>query len=185
MSSPQSPWNGPVRDHDANPAPLVEDAYRLIERERMQGIPILNRALQVETVGFRGWNRKWIGILVTPWFMNVMLLPGNGAHWPRLSAGAKHTWRLPYAPMEFMVGYEESIGEYHLCSLFSPTLLFPDQDAARATAWEAMDTLMSPPNTEGQVSGAMHRMATRIGRPMSKRDFLTGHAFRDYGPVLK
>jgi [NiFe] hydrogenase assembly HybE family chaperone len=185
MSGPESPISGLVRNHDANPTPLVEDAYRRIEHERMRGTPILNRALQVEAVGFEAWNRKWIGVLVTPWFMNVMMLPGRGAHWLRLPTGTKHHWRLPYAAIEFMVGYEESLGEYHLCSLYSPTLQFSDQEAARATARAAMDTLMSPPRAEERVPGTMRKMTARMGKPMSKRDFLTGRVFKDYGPVLK
>ena len=41
----------------------------------MAGVPMLNPALRVQAVGFRHWQSHWLGVLVTPWFMNLMLLP--------------------------------------------------------------------------------------------------------------
>jgi hypothetical protein len=43
--------------------------------------PILNNRLEVETVGFVNWGEEngefasEVGILITPWFMNIVLLP--------------------------------------------------------------------------------------------------------------
>ncbi|WP_059287489.1 [NiFe]-hydrogenase assembly chaperone HybE [Aquitalea magnusonii] len=61
------------------PAPQLEALFRDIAASRMQGIPILNPALQVEAIGFQQWGgpqgRLWAGVLLTPWFMNLLLLP--------------------------------------------------------------------------------------------------------------
>jgi [NiFe] hydrogenase assembly HybE family chaperone len=168
----------PVRGHDTNPAPLLEQAFSRIERERMQAIPILNHALRVETVGFQEWDGKWIGVLITPWFMNLMLLPGSGGQWPVVSPGTLHAWPLPHARMEFMAGHEESVGEYHFCSLSSAVFQFENQEAAHAVALAAMDTLMSPPKAEAQRAGPVRQLAENIDKPMSKRDFLAGRVFR-------
>ena len=50
--------------------------YQRIADERMQGMPFVNRALRVEAVDFRAWDDHQVGVLITPWFMNLILLPG-------------------------------------------------------------------------------------------------------------
>ena len=49
-----------------------------IQRERMADIPLLNPALEVQAVGFSVWEAYCLGVLITPWFMNLMLLPLAG-----------------------------------------------------------------------------------------------------------
>ena len=53
--------------HDAaTAADHLEATYRLIEKARMQDVPILNPALKVEAVGIRRWQGGgWFGALVT------------------------------------------------------------------------------------------------------------------------
>ena len=57
----------------------LETTFGAIRRDRMQDVPILNPALQVEAIGMRAWQGHWLGALVTPWFINLVLLPGQGA----------------------------------------------------------------------------------------------------------
>ena len=64
-----------------SPAAALERAFEVVRRERMHGMPMLNRALAVEAVGFRPWREHWLGILITPWFMNVVLMPRVSAAW--------------------------------------------------------------------------------------------------------
>ena len=53
----------------------LEACFRLVHTERMDGVPILNDALEVRAVGTHAWNGFWLSILITPWFINVVLLP--------------------------------------------------------------------------------------------------------------
>ena len=55
----------------------LESAFERVRRERMIDVPMLNPRLAVQAVGFRDWRGGWLGILITPWFMNLMLLPGD------------------------------------------------------------------------------------------------------------
>lgn len=164
-----------------NPAPILEDVFRRIEQERMQGIPILNRALRVEGVGFQEWEGKWVGVLLTPWFMNFMVLPMPGTAWPRVERGNTHPWHLPLGRMDCMAGYEEEFGDYHMCSLFSPVLQFEDHEAARIAAQAALDAILGPPKSEESPPGPVRKLAENAVKPMSKRDFLTGKLFRESG----
>ena len=54
-------------------------AFRNVAKERMAGVPLVNETLSVEAVGFTEWDGRLLGVLVAPWFMNLVLLPGTVA----------------------------------------------------------------------------------------------------------
>lgn len=141
----------------------VEDAFEHVARTRMAGMPFVNPALRVEAVGFHAWRGEWLGVLVTPWSINVVLLPPGDR--PRLPAGAERFVEFPAGRFRFVAAFDAALGEYHACSLFSPALEFSDQDAARATAQAALDALLDP------STGAQARSES-----FSRRDFLRGTA---------
>lgn len=120
----------------------LESQFRRIEQARMQGLPLLNPALDVEAVGFREWNSYCLGVLITPWFMNLMLLPPEGDSWQEMGVGNKQLHQMPSGPYEFILCHEEGIGRYQMCSLFSPVFEFNDQATAVATAQAVMEALM-------------------------------------------
>ncbi len=120
----------------------LESVFTAIQHERMQDIPILNPRLEVCAVGFREWQNEYLGILITPWFMNLMRLPRQASDWPELTAGSKLNYTLPSGAYEFIVGKEAQIGDYQMCSLFSPVFEFESQAAAVATAEAALESVM-------------------------------------------
>jgi [NiFe] hydrogenase assembly HybE family chaperone len=126
----------------------LEQVFRRIERERMQGLPILNPALRVKAVGLQDWQGHCLGVLITPWFMNLMLLPSEGDDWQGLNIGDKQLHQLPSGPYEFILGEEPGVGRYQMCSLFSPVFEFADQATAEATAEAVMAALMVAENRE-------------------------------------
>lgn len=122
----------------------LDEAFAKIHAERMDGVPILNPRLKVEAVGTRDWNGDWLSVLVTPWFINLMLLPGTdeaAAAWADLPLGSSVPRSFPAGRFDFLVGEEAAIGRYQMCSLFSPVLEFEDQEAARIAAEAALETL--------------------------------------------
>jgi [NiFe] hydrogenase assembly HybE family chaperone len=129
-----------------DPGPQLAAAFRVVHQTRMHDVPILNTAIAVEAVGFAPWDAHWLGCLVTPWFMNLILLPRVAEHWVRLRPGEKHTYIFPAGAFEFIGGREESIGEYHACSLFSPMFEFADHATARQTALECLNALFDAEN---------------------------------------
>ncbi len=145
----------------------VEETFLRIRDERMQDVPILNPALQVEVIGLREWNGHWLSALVTPWFINLMVLPGE-APWRAVPARESVWHAFPSGRFEFIAGSEPGIGDYHACSLFSPVLEFTDHDTARETARVALESLFDPtllgeaPREQGDAPA------------MSRRDFLRG-----------
>ncbi|HSO07615.1 MAG TPA: [NiFe]-hydrogenase assembly chaperone HybE [Pelomicrobium sp.] len=161
-----------------SPGPRLEAAFRRIRDERMRDVPILNPRVEVEAVGFRVWEGRWLGILITPWFMNVMLLPREGGPWIDVAPGAEITWRFPAGDYLFLGGREEAAGDYQMCSLFSPMLEFEDHAAARATAEACLELLLQPDAAAEPPEGPVATIRDNVARPMSKREFLSGAVLR-------
>jgi [NiFe] hydrogenase assembly HybE family chaperone len=109
----------------------------------MKGLPIYNPTLAVEGVGFRDFQGRQVGVIVTPWFMNLTVLP---------AAADRETWRkgettrlaFPSGAYDFVVSEIEDVGPIGTCSLFSPMLDFADHEAARVAAQAAADSLFEP-----------------------------------------
>lgn len=156
-----------------DPTAQVERVFGEIHATRMQGLPFLNSALRVEAVGFRRWEGRWLGVLITPWFMNLLLLPDADAAWRHVRYGDSLGYALPAGVFEFISAREPALGDYQSCSLFSPVFEFADQDGARATALAALAALFDAQAQAG-VEGP-GTPAPDAGRaPVSKRDFLRG-----------
>ncbi len=120
----------------------IEVVFKRIEIEQMQGIPLLNPALHVQTIGFQRYQERTVGIVITPWLMNLMLLPADGEEWSDLKLGDKTSHRFPANEFRFMVNEIDGIGIYQSHSLYSPMHEFMDQDHAVAAAESFMQTLM-------------------------------------------
>jgi [NiFe] hydrogenase assembly HybE family chaperone len=148
----------------------LEATFRDILETRMQGVPILNPALSVEAIGLRSWHGHWLGALVTPWFINLMVLPGGGA-WQSVPDRDSVWYAFPAGRFEFIAGSEPRLGEYHACSLFSPVSEFGDHETARETARVALESLFDP-----SLLGESPPSGDADGKQMSRRDFLRGAA---------
>jgi len=129
-----------------DPSSELVAVFTDIAQTRMRDLPICNPALSVEAVGFqRTPQGHWAGVMMTPWAINLLCLPGQPEGWPTLPACSKHDWRFPSGDYEFTVAEEPRIGNYHLCSLFSPAFEFPSQEQARLTALAVAHALHAEP----------------------------------------
>jgi len=161
------------------PAARLEAAFRDIHAQRMQGLPFVNEALQVEAVDFRRWEGRWLGVLITPWFMNLVLLPDAPDAWRSLAVRAETRYAFPAGVFDFIGGFEPAIGEFQSCSLFSPVFEFQQHEVARATAEAALAALFDA-GTRAGVEGpgtAPQEQAVptpSAATPVSKRAFLRG-----------
>jgi [NiFe] hydrogenase assembly HybE family chaperone len=113
----------------------------------MQDLPFLNPALAVEAVGFRPLNKHQLGVLITPWFMNLVLLPTMRAG-AKFSAGSKITVPLPSGPIEFTAARDDELGTYLTAALFSSVSDIPDQETAREIGWEVMQEVFNKAHGE-------------------------------------
>jgi [NiFe] hydrogenase assembly HybE family chaperone len=149
-----------------DPSPELVAAFDIIARTRMNDVPICNSQLNVEAIGFqRRPDGHWTGAMITPWAINLLCLPGKAEGWPALAPCSKYDWHFPSGDYEFTVAEEDSLGIYHLCSLFSPAQEFESHEAARLTALAAAHALFAEPLAELPSPKATSRRAfLGIGR---------------------
>lgn len=173
-----SPFAARPSPHLSNPAARVRDTFEHIWRTRMADVAIVNPNLRVDIVGWRAWKGEWLGVLVTPWSISLMLLPGVGGCFRSLAMGERQSWPFPSGVYDFIGGNEVGLGAYQVCSLFSPVQRFVSQDEAVATAQAAMDALLRAEPGEGLAAAQLEtaRVEVRPGvkRGMSRRMFLRG-----------
>jgi [NiFe] hydrogenase assembly HybE family chaperone len=168
-----------------DPAPRLTDAYRAIAA-RMAGLNFVNPAIEVEAVGFAPWQSHWLGVMVTPWFINLMLLPRLPSAWTSLPQGRTLRYRFPAGEYDFIASHEERVGDYQMCSLISPLLHVADHATARQIAELARAALLDPANAPepdlpppAEPPGPLARLQAQAEAPLSKRDFLRGRFLRE------
>jgi [NiFe] hydrogenase assembly HybE family chaperone len=141
-----------------------EQAFRQIHATRMADLPFLNPALRVEALGFRDWSGLRLGVLVTPWSINLVLLPGAATPLPATRAGDERLHAFPSGVYGFHAHDDPLTGPYQQCSLFSPVDEFGAHDDALAAARAALEALLAP---------AVQPAADPLPR-MSRRDLFGG-----------
>lgn len=157
------------RIHDRSPADAVEEAFFRIQQTQMADVPILNPALSVEAVDFQRWQGHWLGIVVTPWCMSMLLVPGSAENWVSTGENKRRFVRFPAGDFAFLGSEEAELGEYQSCPLFSPMGRFSSQSEATMTARASLIALLT--------SAAKAEAAARAQKPadepsLSRRRFL-------------
>ncbi|MCW2314125.1 [NiFe]-hydrogenase assembly chaperone HybE [Rhodoferax antarcticus] len=154
----------------------LAQAFALIGQTRMQGVPVQNLQLCVQAIGFEatpGLDNEpeaLSGILITPWFMNLVRLPvaADAPTKSWLAPGRKGRRTLGSECFEFIGASEDRLGVFEVCSLFSPMFEFANQQAAVATATHVLALLREP------VAAPVGSASTSL--PPSRRGFLFGRA---------
>lgn len=131
--------------HKDENSSLLERVFRRIYETSMADVPICNTSLKVEAIAYGLFETEWVGVLVTPWCMNIMMLPGDKTEgWEETRTGLKFDHILPAGQFEFISGKDDELGPYRMCSLFSPMFQFGDHSSAMQTAAISLQTLMDP-----------------------------------------
>jgi len=127
-------------------APSADLSRRLIEAFRardqeLRGLPVHHPLLDVEAVGFRRVGDAVLGVVITPWCMNLVRIGEDAAEY---ADGAAREHALPAGTVLFHTGRLPGFGALEQASLFSPMAEFADMAAARAVAEEALRLVLSP-----------------------------------------
>ncbi|MBL8487688.1 MAG: [NiFe]-hydrogenase assembly chaperone HybE [Rhodocyclaceae bacterium] len=148
-----------------DPSARIEAEFRRVAGV-MGELPISNPALAVEALGFRPWNGLWVGTLLTPWTLNLMLLPAGNGEFRRLGPDESQVWSFPSGDYGFWGGPASALGPYQTCPLISPVHEFADQPSLREAATAALEALMAEPKPAAAAPEALR----------SRRAFLFGRA---------
>jgi [NiFe] hydrogenase assembly HybE family chaperone len=156
---------------------LLETIFQDIADTRMSGVGLLHPGLQVQAVDFAvqpanppalaGAEVAW-GVLITPWFMNLLRLPlvavaatpatpdtPPGPDWAEPLERVNRV--IGNARIDFLGAEEGALGRFEACSLFSPMAPFADQAAAVATAREVLLRLRAVPVPPEQPAAPARR----------------------------
>lgn len=152
-------------------------AFERIAGTRMAGLPLCNPALRVAAVAFRPFTPGTeVGVLVTPWALNLVILSSAQDSSLRLGADCRRTWRFPSGEYDFLGGEEAECGAFQFCSLFSPAFEFRDQANAVGVAEVIVAELFAAPVAEDASALEAARLAGRSAAqiPTTRRGFLQG-----------
>ncbi|MBT3206010.1 MAG: [NiFe]-hydrogenase assembly chaperone HybE [Gammaproteobacteria bacterium] len=121
---------------------VLEATFERIHLEQMQGIPILNSAIKVQALGFQLYQGRVLGVIITPWLMNIVMLPKQNEEWSNMELGHKQPHKFPSKNYKFMVNNIDGIGPCQTHSLYSPMRDFASHEQAVTVAQEFLDSLM-------------------------------------------
>jgi [NiFe] hydrogenase assembly HybE family chaperone len=152
--------------------PLLSPAQRAAQLElgfasvapRMRALGLARSGLQVQAVDFRvldSDDELLLGVLITPWCLNLVLLPQ--CHCDRPSECLGRPRELGGWALEFQTAALAEPGAYASCGLFSDMARFADQAAAVVTAQACLEVLRKPASP-----------AQGVVVPPSRRGFLFG-----------
>ncbi|MEX3844822.1 MULTISPECIES: [NiFe]-hydrogenase assembly chaperone HybE [Paraburkholderia] len=144
--------------------------FETVANGAMRDLPVVNRALPVEAIGFApmpgeaGARGAWLGVLITPWSMNLLRPPGamqDSVPCPRPCGKA----RLRVGNVEWIGAHVQGVGAYACCSLFSPMFEFAGQESAVATAQAVLAQLRGGEvGAKGDGNGDPAGIAPRASR---------------------
>jgi [NiFe] hydrogenase assembly HybE family chaperone len=154
-----------------SPETALAAAFRHIAATRMRAMPLCNPALSVEAIGFRDWRNDRVGVLITPWSMNLICLPGPDSRWQPASSGSPHSLPLPSGDYDFLNAQEDAIGAYLSSSLFSPMFEFADMAQARSVAEAVLAEVFTAVEPAAPAVPA-EGMTAKLEQPLSRRGFL-------------
>ena len=134
----------------------LENYYRKVYDERMRGLAVVNPALEIEAVGFRCLDEHEFGALITPWFINLFVLPGDN-RWDDRAQGGTCTIDLPGGSIDFTIAHDDELGTTLSAALFGTVADFPDQALARDVAAETLRRLTQGEADDDKESGMTRR----------------------------
>ncbi len=126
-------------------AEIVERSFSKVHREKMQGIPILNPRINVQALGFQYYRDRIVGIVITPWLMNVIILPAEGEDWSDRDPGRKEMLAFPLKTCLFLQNEIDGIGYCQTHSLYSPMNEFANHEHAVRVGQDFIEKLMTVP----------------------------------------
>ena len=136
----------------------------------MCDLPIYNGKVAIEAIGFQPFGETaLLGVVLTPWFMNLVLLPIMPESMRMGEIGRPFEVELPAGKRTFVIGGNDVVGLYRAHSLHSPVLTFTLPGQAQDEARRQLALLLSPPPSREDTvsrncSASVDRRALLFGR---------------------
>lgn len=140
-----------IPGHEKNPAQLLENAFSIIAEGEMSTLPFYRAQIPVRACGFTLFEQQWCGVMLTPWMLSLVILPGPQQFWQRKAVGEKLALELPCGNVTFTVSELAGCGQYLSRSLKSPLDEWLDMNQALALAEESARMALTVPVTDSDA----------------------------------
>ena len=141
----------------------LETHFNDIHQRHMQDTPLCNPALRVQSIGFCRHRDQVLGIVLTPWFMNLISTPLPGNDFPSAPMGERRVLPLASGNVDFFIGEIPGFGRLDTCALFSPVFDFQTHDQAVTAAQTILGNLFGVPAASPPPKAAVSRRALLRG----------------------
>ncbi|ATO33855.1 Hydrogenase-2 operon protein HybE [Dickeya dianthicola] len=162
----ESAW---IEGHDQSPVAWLEAEFSRIAQQRMQSLPFYRDGIPVRACGFTLFEQQWLGCLLTPWMLSLLVLPGPGQQWPRRGVSTRLALELPCGSVKFVVGDSDDGQQYLSCSLMSPLDPALGAEQALQLAQQSARMALSLPMRDAEAPDNLGRRAL-FSRYRSQRD---------------
>lgn len=142
-----------------NPSAPLETAFQAIADGEMQDLPFFQPQIPVRACGFQLFEQQWVGTILTPWMLSLLVLPGPEQVWQPHAVGDKLALSLPCGSVRFIVGEIAGCGQYLACSLMSPLDRHLGAEQALALAQQSARMALSLPVADGNIPSNPGRRA--------------------------
>ncbi|AIK13107.1 hydrogenase-2 component protein [Pectobacterium atrosepticum SCRI1043] len=148
-----------VNGFQHNPAAQLETAFQAIAEREMQSLPFFQPQIPVSACGFQLFEHQWIGCMLTPWMLSLLVLPGPDQCWLRRTVGESLGLSLPCGDIRFTVGYVDGCGQYLASSLMSPLNKTLTAESMLSLAEQTVRMALSLPVVDGNMPASRGRRA--------------------------
>ena len=148
-----------------DPGELIAAHYAQLWEASTPPASEINPRLQVEVSAFARCQGDWLGTVIAPWAIHLILINGGGSLWGDIPAGQRRYVDLPGGTLAFVADGDPEIAAWQYASLLDSIGEAADMAAARLIAADGMRLALSLP----EVAGAQ---AAAPKAPVSRRGFL-------------
>jgi [NiFe] hydrogenase assembly HybE family chaperone len=134
-----------IAGYATNPKALVEQTYQAIMDNDMIDMPFCDKNVPIYAAPFVVYEDQWLGVLLTPWTLSILLFPGFEQHWPQRKIGDKLAIEINAQHYTFMVNEQPQLGQYLACSLMSPVVGISNADGGKTLVKDLMNKLNEIP----------------------------------------
>lgn len=150
----------------SNPQDVLEQHFDSVYEREMKGLKLCHKDVKVQAVGFHLYENHWLGMMITPWFLNLMILPQTDQPWPELKQerGNDILLEFPCGNLKFTPRIDPDLGSYLCCSLASPLRNIKSHDDLVSVAHKVLTDLQRIPmkSVEEPVSLSKRSLFTKL-----------------------
>lgn len=146
-----------VYGYSENPAQRVEAAFSRVAEQAMSGLSFSHSSMPVKACGFQVFESQWLGAVVTPWMLSILILPGPDQVWDRRALSDRIGLKFPYGNLSFIVGELDGLDQYLSSSLMSPLDKNLTVEQAIQLAEDSLRMLLSLPVRDAESPSNLSR----------------------------